>query len=825
MSDRPDPEDTVEYQIGAHDVDTETVQTGDSEEEFIEFEMESKAVFKRLASDIYESEEAGIREPLTNASTAVIRAQEEFDLPSTQGVIEITLRRDKDGLMLVIQDNGTGISEAELTEVLSVIGRSTNRNREDLSGQFGMGFLALWMLSGLDGGFIMHSNSRKEGTEPISGVWKSGGFSRVAPETFENSLTGNQHGTRLEISLKNSIRGKDVRQWVSKYAEWCRVPVVYQEFDADGSEDFNEDYGDKKLEVALDDGEPFVVFENEHLRAVSSPDATGRVVLLDVPVTRNNRYLRGLPFTEVDVRMKKESGVIVDGPNEGMIPVSENEYREKDDKSKYIPEDRVVGTDVIMPGPTGTRDKLGKNEDFWDWLSTQLWNEYNRKAIDCFGKVSSPDDLFDLKKSELLHIVHASDELQEYNTPFEQNAKSKFGIDVTHTVAEAIRALREKVEVAERGTDPSTASNRRNKQAARVAWDAYGDGNTGSVFMGVSLNEKKTNVVWEDNDDSMVVRVDGTEKYDQYEKLGWKKLKSIKKSTIDEYDVSEETREAFVGGEGSGTVSAINNPDKRELTIHFDSRRRSNKKITAKSIKDQFSDYHNNDGARPTIGRKHPTRLILFPSNSDRSLSDHYWLSSDTTPIATCAVKVWEYLSDTPGVHHIDQYIQTARDTELKTTEGTTTVRNLPENAAVHVVHDDAIDLFRDDTVMERMAEYLVSVKFTGGYETPDFDSVVYTPITESEYQTVRPAMNDRQIVVGDITSTDVGNTNVLVNDTQGYAYARLHEWQGTSEMEQIRGLQPKLNEGGYDIVETLAELHDAGIAPHSIDSDHPLSQ
>jgi len=46
--------DGLDYQVGAHSVDTEGIQFGEEsdDDDFIEFELESRTVFKRLAEDI-----------------------------------------------------------------------------------------------------------------------------------------------------------------------------------------------------------------------------------------------------------------------------------------------------------------------------------------------------------------------------------------------------------------------------------------------------------------------------------------------------------------------------------------------------------------------------------------------------------------------------------------------------------------------------------------------------------------------------------------------------------------------------------------------------
>lgn len=72
------------YQVGAHSINKETSL---NKSETIEFDFENSAIFKRLADDIYESPEAGIREPLQNSLTAIQKAVNNGYIESNEGVV------------------------------------------------------------------------------------------------------------------------------------------------------------------------------------------------------------------------------------------------------------------------------------------------------------------------------------------------------------------------------------------------------------------------------------------------------------------------------------------------------------------------------------------------------------------------------------------------------------------------------------------------------------------------------------------------------------------------------------------------------------------
>lgn len=807
-----------------HEVDDTKVEIGE-DNEFIEFEMEAEAVFKRLARDIYDREEAGIREPITNSSTAVLRAIEEHDLTPREGVIQIEQRAGT----LIIQDNGIGITDAELREVLSVIGRSMNRDREDLSGQFGMGFLSLWMLTGLDGGFIMSTRSR-ETDELITGVWKSGGFSRVDPEKFEESLDENQYGTRLSINLKDSISRGDIRNWVSKYAEWCRVPVSYREFDRNGTEVFNEDYGNKKLGEDIPNKSPRVTLENEYFRAVSSEECGGKTILLDVPVERN-AYISDAPFSDVDIRMKVESGIVVDGPNEGKIPISENEFRKLDGErqGKHVPWKRVTEDDVVMPGPTGTRDRLDSSSKFWNWLSNKLQEIYNEKPKEYFKNISTTEDLLSIDKEKLFYIAYfvRNISLSFHPTPseIENELKSNYNIDVTTELSETLHAFTEDIKYFPPDTDPSKNSNGRTVYPEEVIWKSKGDDRDGDIFMGVSLNKKKSEIVWEDNENNSIVSLDESDQYSLFEKLGWKKLKEIGESNIDEFDISEETKEEFLG-ENTERVSSVKRPQDRTLLLHFSKRSRDNQRVKAGTLKSEFKRLNQSEKEFPPRIPGNPKKLILFPTNLDENLTDYYWLTNQTTAIATCSVSVSEYLSEVENIQIVDKYIENAGNKEVLTSNGKIKVKNTPGNIVFHIVDKKRASLFKQTEMFDLFEEYLLKNKgdkIEKHIET-NHDTIVYSPLTIDKYEEIRPSLRNEIVVVGDLNPVDVGKVVELRNDSRIYAYARLPEWRGTPEMEFFTKVEHPL-EQSYDIIETIAHLHDKGANPHSISNPKEYSK
>ena len=816
-----DTDEGLDYQVGAHSVDTEGIQFGEesSDDDFIEFELESRTVFKRLAEDIYKSDEAGVREPLTNAVTAVRKAVENYDLDPDEAAVHIQFQKSPTGNQLIIRDNGIGITEQKLQKVVAVIGRSTVRDRGDMAGQFGMGFLAVFRLVGTDGGFVMHTHSRKDGAEPISGVWKSGGFARDTEGELPGRMGDDEYGTKFEFMLNDDIDPDDVREWVEKYAEWARCPVIYQEFE-DQSQVFNEDYGRKQFTDDYDEPGLSVTVENEFFEATAAEDADGKTILLDVPIERNAEKTIRKPW-KVDIRFKNENSVVVDGPHEGLMPVADAEYTEMPPERQqyYVSEDDLTNDDVVMPGPTGTRDSLAEDEAFWVWLKDRLQTAYAEKARRIYAEVDTFDDLFNLSIEDYKFACHAVGYLFEGSSdPVRDRIQEYTGRTYNHKFCERDSHLTDSVEHAPRGKRGiDKKSNRDKVNVAEVLERTRVGDADGDVFMGVKLNQQKCKVVWEDADDNEVVHVEGTEDYEVYETLyGWKRLRDVRGSTIDEFDISDDLRQQFQTDDGK-TRSASLPAEERELTIHFGRRNHSCKKNRVETIRKKFEQAAEAD-RRPSFGRKNPETLILFPPHKDENVSDYYPLANGHVGVATCQKSVWEYLKDTPGIMTLDQYKERAQQTEFTTNEGTRTIGDIDEakQLVFHCLSEDVVGRFRQQGIMDEMVHYIRTV--VDDDSKPKYENPVYAPVTPETLRILHPETRGVTVLFGDTTEKVRANSERIGNDTKPYLWARLKDWRDTSEFETIYGnlSRTSLKGGGYELVETFGLLHDAGVDPFS---------
>jgi molecular chaperone HtpG len=115
------------------------------------FQVDLRGIVDLLSHHLYSSPRVYLRELLQNAADA-ISAREALEKGFT-GAIRLETGLDAEGTRtLLIEDDGIGLTESEVHEFLSTIGKSSkqtdlSRIRRDFIGQFGIGLLAAFMVS------------------------------------------------------------------------------------------------------------------------------------------------------------------------------------------------------------------------------------------------------------------------------------------------------------------------------------------------------------------------------------------------------------------------------------------------------------------------------------------------------------------------------------------------------------------------------------------------------------------------------------------------------------------------------------------------------
>ncbi len=112
------------------------------------FQVNLKGMIELLSEHIYSAPNVFVRELLQNGIDAAT-ARRTID-EKHQGVINVYVNKVNNYPQIIFEDNGIGLSEAEVHQFLSVIGQSSKRgdfNEKDYIGKFGIGMLSCLVVS------------------------------------------------------------------------------------------------------------------------------------------------------------------------------------------------------------------------------------------------------------------------------------------------------------------------------------------------------------------------------------------------------------------------------------------------------------------------------------------------------------------------------------------------------------------------------------------------------------------------------------------------------------------------------------------------------
>lgn len=193
----------------------------------LKMELDFQGLIRILAGHLYSKKEIFIRELIQNAHDAIWRrhhANEAFDVG--QGRIDIVTDLTGDIGRMVVRDNGIGMTEQDLIDYLSSIGRSGTLAARDeapeIIGQFGIGFLS---------GFVVANRIEVRtrhflATADQACLWVSDGDQdySITPTVWDRV------GTEATIHIRNAsdrglLQEEAVRKVITTYADMLRVAI------------------------------------------------------------------------------------------------------------------------------------------------------------------------------------------------------------------------------------------------------------------------------------------------------------------------------------------------------------------------------------------------------------------------------------------------------------------------------------------------------------------------------------------------------------------------------------------------------------------------
>lgn len=535
-----------------------------------DMDNERQAPIEHVADNVvsrYDKRRAFIREYLANAHTACVQAakymvrqhddEDQVDLEDVRAVLDHSSEAYNYDPTVVVQynrnpeaswtfrisDNGIGIPR-HTAPAIRDIGLSGWHDDGTTNGQFGQGTMSGFLACGPYGEFHMTTRAR-ENDDDYRVAWKL---------TTQDPLPGERgsYGTTFEWpTFVAEAEDIDVFEAVRGYAEGMIVPVIFEEYNRDGSLTIEEDFLPAYIEERYADDSPTIAYEDRFARVVWSPDrpegwsSNIKTWCGYQPIERNDgrhgtsnkRFSMPSAF---DARVKVENGCIieVDGETDhelvGMVPISDQKYENMPDEKRegFVPRSEVPEIGMVRaPEPTDDRDRFESKhvEDFFRRYADKLEAEFKAQVGEILEEMDGFEHISSLEKDDRKVLLTGIDEYidiyrKNEATRLAEDIEAEFGVDLGPNFAEKFGEINTKVSLAERGTsDPGLVTNRTDTKVTDVI-DMAGDGD---VYMGQTITQWKADVAWDLDDENQVVQVNSAN-YDRWKRLfGWKLLKNL----------------------------------------------------------------------------------------------------------------------------------------------------------------------------------------------------------------------------------------------------------------------------------------------------------
>ena len=189
----------------------------------LEMKFDFDGLIQLLAKNLYSEKHVFIRELIQNSHDAIVRRRA-IEGDTYSGKISIEARPDD--LKFIVRDTGIGMSNEDLIEYLSTVGKGATRiarqeqQTEGLIGLFGIGFLSAFVVASR-----VEVKTRHLG-EAKGWVWQNSGNKDYTIDPCEIE----QPGTTVTVFLKGEeekgvIHKEEVEKVIRRYADFLRVPI------------------------------------------------------------------------------------------------------------------------------------------------------------------------------------------------------------------------------------------------------------------------------------------------------------------------------------------------------------------------------------------------------------------------------------------------------------------------------------------------------------------------------------------------------------------------------------------------------------------------
>ena len=206
-----------------------------AEKQTLGFQTEVNQLLQLMIHSLYSNKEIFIRELISNASDAVDKLRfKALENPALQedAQLKLTIEIDKAKRLLILNDNGIGMSSAEVISNLGTIAKSgtkeflaslTGNKAQDtqLIGQFGVGFYSAFMVAEK-----ITVNTRAAGLSADEAVcWESTGDGQYTIESIHKTTPGTQIILHLREGEDEFLEDWRLRSIILKYSDHITLPI------------------------------------------------------------------------------------------------------------------------------------------------------------------------------------------------------------------------------------------------------------------------------------------------------------------------------------------------------------------------------------------------------------------------------------------------------------------------------------------------------------------------------------------------------------------------------------------------------------------------
>ena len=205
-----------------------------------QFKAESKRLLDMMINSIYTHKEIFLRELISNASDAMdklyFKSLTDDKVGMNRSDFFIKIEADTENRVLIIRDNGIGMTKDELDNNLGTIANSGSfsfKNDEantaedvDIIGQFGVGFYSAFMVAK-----EVEVRTKAYGSDTAY-LWKSQGVDGYTIEECEKDGVGSEIRLYLKDDADDESYEEFLMQWkikqlVKKYSDYIHYPIKF----------------------------------------------------------------------------------------------------------------------------------------------------------------------------------------------------------------------------------------------------------------------------------------------------------------------------------------------------------------------------------------------------------------------------------------------------------------------------------------------------------------------------------------------------------------------------------------------------------------------